>query len=238
MRPRCSHLNQQVQEQRFATAQAGGAFLYPDTGWCPQWIALLSMDELKHLRRNMRARRRALSAKEQKVRSEAMAERLAGSPLFLRSKRIAAYLCADGEIDPFPLLSYAQSLGKRCYLPVLRAHPQRTLWFCEYRPGDRLFLNRFGIAEPSVRRRPPVSPWGLDLVLLPLVAFDDEGNRLGMGGGYYDRTFAYLRHREYWRSPYLIGVAHEFQRVDRLQKQSWDIPLQGVVTEASLSFWK
>ena len=195
------------------------------------------MDDLKQLRRTMRARRRALSAQEQRARSEAMAEQLSRSPLFLRSQRIAAYLCADGEIDPCLLFARAQAMGKRCYLPVLRAHPQQTLWFCEYRPGDQLFLNRFGIAEPSVRKRPPVPPWGLDLVLLPLVAFDGQGNRLGMGGGYYDRTFSYLRHRRSWRAPRLIGVAHEFQRVGRLHAQCWDVPLQGVVTESAFSWW-
>jgi 5-formyltetrahydrofolate cyclo-ligase len=196
------------------------------------------MDDLKQLRRNMRARRCALSAREQRASSEAMADRLVLSPLFLRSRRIAAYLCADGEMDPSPLLACAMAMGKRCFLPVLRAHPQRTLWFCEYRPGDPLLLNRFGIAEPSVRRRAPIPPWGLDLVLLPLVAFDGEGNRLGMGGGYYDRTFAYLHHRQLWRSPQLIGLAHDFQRVDRLPAQHWDVPLQGVATDVVFTRWR
>lgn len=185
----------------------------------------------------MRTHRRALSAQQQRSHSEKMAKQLSRSPLFLRSRSIAAYLSADGEIDPLPLFASAWAMGKRCYLPVLRAHPQRTLWFCEYRPGDPLFLNRFGIAEPSVRRRPPTPPWGLDLVLLPLVAFDCQGNRLGMGGGYYDRTFAYFHRRRVWRTPHLIGVAHEFQQVEVLQAQSWDIPLQGVVTESAFSWW-
>jgi len=74
----------------------------------------------------------------------------------------------------------------------------------------------------------------LDIALVPLVAFDDYGRRLGMGGGYYDRTFAYLRHREHWRRPKLIGVAFEFQRVAELPAQPWDVPLDGIITEKGL----
>lgn len=196
------------------------------------------MDNLTDLRRSMRAKRRALPAREQRSHSLGMASLLAKSPLFLRSRRIAAYLSVDGEMNPSPLITMAQAMGKRCFLPVLRSHPQQTMWFCEYRKGDPLWINRFGIAEPSVRRRPPVPPWGLDLILMPLVAFDASGNRLGMGGGYYDRTLAYLHRRETWHSPCLIGLAHEMQKVDHLQVQAWDIPLQAVVTESALYTWE
>jgi 5-formyltetrahydrofolate cyclo-ligase len=196
------------------------------------------MDNLTNLRRSMRVQRRALSDHEQRAHSVAMAALLVKSPLFLRSRRIAAYISADAEIDPSPVIAAAQAMGKTCFFPVLRAHPQRTMWFCEYRPGDPLLVNQFGILEPSVRRRPPVPPWGLDLMLLPLVAFDVNGNRLGMGGGYYDRTLAFLRHRRSWHSPRLIGLAHEIQKVDAIQVQEWDIPLQGVVTESAFYRWK
>ena len=76
-------------------------------------------------------------------------------------------------------------------------------------------------------------PWGLDLILLPLVGFDLKGNRLGMGGGYYDRTLSYLRHRRFWIKPRLVGVAHECQKVDSLIARPWDIPLDAVVTETA-----
>jgi 5-formyltetrahydrofolate cyclo-ligase len=125
----------------------------------------------------------------------------------------------------------ALKAGKQVYLPVLRNRPSNSLWFTAYRPGDRLVNNCYGIPEPVMHSRRIVMPWSLDMVFVPLVAFDRSGNRLGMGGGYYDRTFAFRRMRSHWRGPKLIGLAHEFQRVEQLLNQVWDIPLDGVITE-------
>jgi len=94
-----------------------------------------------------------------------------------------------------------------------------------------LLPNRFGIPEPPLKHRHIRMPWGLELILLPLVAFDSDCNRLGMGGGFYDRTLAYLRHRCCWRRPRLIGVAHECQRVEGLPVNEWDVALDAVITE-------
>ncbi len=120
---------------------------------------------------------------------------------------------------------------KRSYLPVLRKIGDNRLHFCEYRPGDALLHNRFRIREPDPRHRGLTPPWGLDLILMPLVGFDADGGRLGMGGGFYDRTLAFLRQRRLWRRPRLIGIAHACQRVAQLPTRPWDIPLDGVVTE-------
>ena len=109
-----------------------------------------------------------------------------------------------------------------------------SLWFCEWREGDPLVPNRFAIPEPVPRRRPPHHARQLDLLLVPLVAFDARGNRLGMGGGYYDRTLAYLGHRTHWRRPRVVGLAHALQRVDALPKNAWDIPVDGVITEREM----
>jgi 5-formyltetrahydrofolate cyclo-ligase len=190
------------------------------------------------LRSQIRTRRRALSQREQRVHTAAMTRLLCRSSLFLNSVRIALYLPTDGELATDLILKRALRHHKRCYLPVLRPNPQRSLWFAEYRTGDPLKPNRYGIAEPCIRHRPPVSLWGLDLILLPLVAFDPHGNRLGMGGGYYDRTLACLKPRRYWSGPKLIGVAHELQRVNGLSPQPWDIPLDGVVTEQAFHLWR
>jgi 5-formyltetrahydrofolate cyclo-ligase len=91
--------------------------------------------------------------------------------------------------------------------------------------------NRFNIPEPTLRNRRLRLAWTLDLLLVPLVGFDAGGNRLGMGGGFYDRTLSYLSHRTYWRRPRLIGIAHECQRVAELRLRPWDVPLDMVVTE-------
>ncbi len=191
------------------------------------------MHNLKQLRQQVRTQRRSLSAQQQKSHSRSAAAQLTRSPLFLRSQRIAFYLSTDGEIDPTPILDRAHSMGKECFLPVLHKGAKKALWFCAYRPGDKLIPNHFGINEPDHHKHPPVKPWGLDLILMPLVAFDADCNRLGMGGGYYDRTLHFLLRRNRWHSPYLVGIAHNCQKVASLPMQSWDVPLQAVITEST-----
>jgi 5-formyltetrahydrofolate cyclo-ligase len=179
----------------------------------------------------MRAARRSLSASARSRAAHRLARELARTSWFLRSQRIACYLANDGEMDPAPLMERAWRQGKTCYLPVLSPISGDRLWFAAYRPGDPLATNRFGIPEPVYQEERPVPAWALDLVLTPLVAFDPQGNRLGMGGGYYDRTFAYLGGRQRWRKPVLVGLAYDLQKVEALPCAPWDVPLAGVVTE-------
>ena len=185
----------------------------------------------KQLRRELRRRRRALSPRERNALAHDLSRRVLAHRLFLSADRIACYLANDGEMDLAPLMSRMWSMGKRPYLPILHGP---KLWFLPLTPETRLADNRFGIAEPDgdASARCPVN--ALNLVLMPLVGFDSKGNRLGMGGGFYDRTFAYLRHRNNWKKPDLIGVAYEFQRLEQLQAQAWDVPLSGVATERGL----
>jgi 5-formyltetrahydrofolate cyclo-ligase len=130
-----------------------------------------------------------------------------------------------------PLFDEIWTRGKEGYLPILRSTPVRCLWFGRYRPETVLTRNRFRIPEPAIGENTLDEPWRLDLALVPLVAFDLAGNRIGMGGGYYDRTFAYLKEAGAPRSPALIGLAFECQKHERLPAESWDVPLDGVVTE-------
>lgn len=190
----------------------------------------------RRLRRLMRARRRALSAAQRARYARALSRRLAAQPVLLRSQRLALYHAADGEMSLAPLWQRLRRSRKRCFLPVLQ--PRRNLlWFRGYDAATRLHPNRFGIPEPPPSQ-PRQPPWALDLVLMPLVAFDNQGNRLGMGGGFYDRCFAYLRRRRHWRKPRLLGIAYEFQRVEQLPAQAWDVPLWGVATERGLYRFK
>jgi 5-formyltetrahydrofolate cyclo-ligase len=188
-------------------------------------------DSLPALRRLLRGRRRSLSDSEQRHHARALSRALGRYPPFLRAKRIGFYWPADGEIDTRPLLGLTQARRKRWHLPVLCPHPHPRLWFLTYRQDEPMRPNRFGIPEPARRNRRLRLAWTLDLLLVPLVGFDARCNRLGMGGGYYDRTLGYLCHRRHWRRPYLIGVAHECQRVARLPASPWDVPLDLVVTE-------
>ncbi len=155
----------------------------------------------------------------------------AASRIFQRSMRIAFYVPNDGEQDILPLCERAWARRKRCFLPVLDPLNPPRLRFLRYESGDRLISNRFGIPEPDRAARERVSAAALDLILLPLVAFDDDGNRLGMGGGFYDRTLGFLRQRRYWQRPLCYGVAFEFQRIDRITPAPWDVPLDGCLTE-------
>ncbi|MCF6282373.1 MAG: 5-formyltetrahydrofolate cyclo-ligase [Candidatus Polarisedimenticolaceae bacterium] len=189
------------------------------------------MIDKRLLRRQKRQLRRHLSKHDQRSHALDVARHLMTLPQFLRSRRVALYFSADGEIDTTPLLHQLRNLGKVSFYPALHNRPAPLLWFIKHQAGDPLIKNRFGISEPSIRRHQPTKPWALDVVILPLVAFDAECNRLGMGGGYYDRTFAYLKNRHYWRKPILIGVAHECQRVTQLESEAWDVPLDAVVTE-------
>ncbi len=182
----------------------------------------------------MRAERRALSPAERLAHSQAVCRSLANSTLFRNSNKIAIYIENDGEIDVTRLLPLINATGKHCYLPVLRPMQPNRLWFSEYKLGDKLILNQYGIPEPDIRNRKQTALSGLDLALVPLVAFDVQCNRVGMGGGYYDRTFSYLRYRTKWRKPKLIGIAHELQKSELLQPNRWDVSLDGVVTESSI----
>jgi len=185
-------------------------------------------------RRILRARRNALSSEDQRLAAAQLASHLVTTRLFMVSRRIACYLSNDGEIDTKPVIERIWRMRKTCYLPVLSRLSHDRLWFAPAEPGMELTPNRFGIPEPVVQTRDLVRVQELDLVLMPLVGFDDRGNRLGMGGGFYDRSLEFLRHRAHWRKPHVLGLAYDFQRINGLEPDAWDIPLQGVVTDRAV----
>ena len=186
------------------------------------------------LRRQLRAARRSLSPLQQRQASQQLWRQLAQHPLFRRSRHIAFYLANDGEIDPGVLMAHARHLGKHCYLPVVTGWPADRMHFQRLVPGQRWVRNRFGIREPLIDPGLQARPWRLDLILMPLVGFDEQGNRLGMGGGFYDRTFAFRRRRRHWIGPHLLGLAHHCQKVAQLPAASWDIPLDGIVSDQQI----
>lgn len=183
------------------------------------------------LRKQLRARRNRLTPQQQQTAARRLASVLLQEPRLYRARHIAVYLANDGEIDPSTFMTLAAARGIRLYLPVLHPIHRGTLVFSRYRPGAPLRRNRFGIPEPAFSAALERPPWALDAVLMPLVGFDSLGGRLGMGGGFYDRTFAFSRHRPRL-CPKLIGLAHTCQQVEQLPMASWDIPLHGVATDA------
>ncbi|WP_321348933.1 5-formyltetrahydrofolate cyclo-ligase [Halopseudomonas oceani] len=183
------------------------------------------------LRKQLRQARRALSRAQQHKAAERLKRQLAQDIRFLRARHIAFYLANDGEIDPARLLQLANRYRKHCYLPVLQRWPATGMAFQRLIKGQRWQRNRFGICEPRTDRRRQVKAWRLQLVLLPLVGFDSAGNRLGMGGGFYDRAFAYRRRQRHTVRPRLLGLAHQCQQVPQLPFAGWDVPLDGVITD-------
>jgi len=183
------------------------------------------------LRRQLRQARRNLSPSAQRQATRDLYRQLAQHPLFRRARSIALYLPNDGEIDPGLLLQEAWRRGKSVYLPQLSCWPATHMLFQQIRPGESLRRNRFGIAEPAANRTHQRRYWSIDLILLPLVGFDEFGGRLGMGGGFYDRSLAGLMRRKDWRTPVLVGLAHECQKVDRLAVGPMDVPLSACVTD-------
>lgn len=183
------------------------------------------------LRRKLRQARRQLTPAQQSLAASRLYRQLAQHPVFRRARHIALYLPNDGEIDPGLLLRAAQRRGKATYLPVLNPWPRTRMVFQRIKPGERLRRNRFGIFEPVIRSARQRRVWALDLLLMPLVGFDGKGGRLGMGGGFYDRSLAYRAMRKKSHKPTLLGLAHECQRVDQLPLESWDVPIQGTVTD-------
>ncbi len=183
------------------------------------------------LRQQLRQARRSLSRSEQKTAARALYRQLAQHPLFRRARHIALYLPSDGEIDPRLLQLQAWKRGMQLYIPVLSRWPLTRMVFQQISPGEPLRRNRFRIAEPVANRARQRKAWTLDLILLPLVGFDDGGGRLGMGGGFYDRSLASLVRRRNRQTPVLVGLAHDCQRVDRLVQGPLDVPLAACVTD-------
>ncbi|MGH8399334.1 MAG: 5-formyltetrahydrofolate cyclo-ligase [Gammaproteobacteria bacterium] len=181
------------------------------------------------LRRDLRARRRVLDSVTRAQAAESLAALLITLSCYQSSRHLAAYVAVDGELNPEPLLRYAYRDGKQIYLPVVPATRTAALRFHPWEPGMRMRPNRIGIPEPETTDSVGIAPQDLDLVLTPLVAFDSAGHRLGMGGGFYDRTFAFLKVGA--NKPLLLGLAYEFQRLEHIDEASWDVPLTGVITE-------
>jgi len=180
------------------------------------------------LRARLRAQRRAVSP-AQRALAAARAARNADRSLHLAAgKRIAVYTAVAGELDAAPLIALAQHRGCRIYLPRIdRRQSSRSMRFVEL--GGELRENRYGIGEPEGAATLPAR-W-LDLVFLPLVGFDSRGVRLGTGGGFYDRAFAYRQLRSLWRRPRLVGFAYAFQQVASLSAAPHDVLMDAVVTD-------
>jgi 5-formyltetrahydrofolate cyclo-ligase len=191
------------------------------------------MDESQRarIRRDLRARRAALDPSSRIAAAEGLAARLAELAEWHVDQRIAGYWAVRGEMLLHRAAAACARRGAQWHLPRLDGD---TLRFAPWRVGEALVPNRFGIPEPD---RPPadcLAPQAMQLVLVPLLAFDRRGNRLGAGAGYYDRAFAFLNDGERPREPLLVGVGFAFQEVEAIEPAPWDVRLDFVCTEGEL----
>lgn len=145
---------------------------------------------------------------------------------------VAAFMPFRGEPDLTPAMQALSEAGRRIWLPVVDGS---AMTFRRWQPGMQMVSNRFGIPEPVNGRE--CDPERLELVLMPLVAFSGNGTRLGMGAGFYDRTFAFARANPA-AGPWMVGMAYALQHVDSLPSQPWDVPLGAVITERGLQVFR
>lgn len=185
------------------------------------------------LRRELRARRRALPGDFRAQAARNVVSHALASGLLLRHARIGFYFPKPPELDILPLLNQALWMRRACFLPVVPPGHSRRLRFSRLSDGHHWRHNRFGIAEFGFAHQ-GVRAWQLDLLFVPLLGFDARGYRVGMGGGYYDATLGHLRVRRVWRKPYRVGIAYACQEIDAAPVDPWDVPLDAVLTERGL----
>ncbi|MEE9451181.1 MAG: 5-formyltetrahydrofolate cyclo-ligase, partial [Gammaproteobacteria bacterium] len=190
----------------------------------------------KTIRQAVRKQRQQLSLPQRQFTASALQAHIVKLPLFQQAKHVALYFSHHNEVDTAPLWQSCCVAGKSCYFPVLIQSPDKHLIFLPHQEGERLQKNRYGILEPTVSHDKAIDIFDLDVIFIPLVAFDVRANRLGMGVGYYDRTLIEVV-RQAATEPLLIGLAYEMQKVKQVPMADWDVPMSAVVTEETV-YWR
>jgi 5-formyltetrahydrofolate cyclo-ligase len=188
------------------------------------------LDARAALRRTLRSRRRAIPGALRAAAARQVARLIAKSGWLKAGRHIGLYLSMPEELDTAPLLALAQRRGCTISLPRVVARRQGRMRFYDLTAGVR--RGAFGILEPGGARYRPAR--SLDLVFVPLVGFDPQGNRMGMGRGFYDICFAHRRLLHHVRRPLLVGLAYDAQCVPALPLSTHDVPMDAIVTESSL----
>ncbi len=182
---------------------------------------------MHNFRKNALCARREMSAEKRRIASKTICQKVTSSRDFLSASIVACFLPMYDEVDVRIIIESAWRANKRIFVPITRSGGE--MFFREIRPNTTLLKNKMNIWEPASGDF--ISPRDLQLVVTPTVAFDSEKHRIGMGGGYYDRCFSYLRYRKHWLKPKLLGVAFSCQEVEKISPNLWDIPLYKVFHE-------
>jgi 5-formyltetrahydrofolate cyclo-ligase len=184
------------------------------------------MDKIE-LRKGLITKRLSIPADQQEIAANKAAKLFIQHLLTQDYQHIGCYLSQNGELSCAPIIQAIWQTKKKCYLPVLSTTDAKHLDFGLYEKNTPLYLNRFQILEPQTSEK--VAATHLNLVLMPLVGFDLKGHRLGMGGGYYDKTFEFCLKNP--QSLFLVGVGYEEQQMEEWLPEAWDVPLGGILTE-------
>ena len=184
-----------------------------------------SKEQRNLLRQEILAKRRQLTAKETAQAGLSILKTIMQMNVFKRTVNVASYISLSGELCTQDMNEYFMTRHHLC-LPYMVTGQKGKMDFYSFKKGDELVENRFHILEPKNQPENLVSEDKIDVIIVPLVAFDNKGNRMGMGGGYYDRMLKKVR-----KDCLVIGVAYEFQLVDELLVEEWDMPMDIVITE-------
>ncbi|WP_313687208.1 5-formyltetrahydrofolate cyclo-ligase [Pantoea sp.] len=192
-----------------------------------------SLRDRQDIRQHVRHLRRNLTAEQQEQAADLLAEHAINFAPISNAQRIALFLSVDGELNTRPLIAKLWQQKKQVYLPVLHPFSPGNLIFLRYTPDTPLSPNKLRIPEPPLDITRMATLDQLDVIMVPLVAFDHSGQRLGMGKGFYDRTL------QNWQqhSVLPIGIAHDCQCVEALPVAAWDVPLPAVMTPSKLWQW-
>lgn len=179
----------------------------------------------QQIRQQVRKNRQKLTALEQAQAEKSITQQALTLIEKHNVQHIALYLAFDGEISTQRLIEALWAQGKSVYLPVLHPFCTGHLLFLRYLPETTMIQNKFGIFEPQLNVKNVLPLAELEMIFTPLVAFDKAGNRLGMGGGFYDRTLQNWQQKSFLP----VGLAHKCQEVEALPTESWDMPLAHIL---------
>lgn len=183
------------------------------------------------IRQQIRQRRQQLTIKQQQQAGRDLVQQFSQHQHIQAAQHIAIYLHNDGELDTQAVIDWCWQQGKQVYIPILHPFSHKQLLFTRLNATTPLVKNKYGISEPRLNVTDVIPYLQLDLVCSPLVAFDLAGNRLGMGGGYYDRTFSQHQFvRDGQQPPYVLGLAHDCQQHANLPIAPWDMPIKEIIT--------
>jgi 5-formyltetrahydrofolate cyclo-ligase len=194
----------------------------------------LAFETRQSLRKAFRDKRLSLSSEQQTTSAQGLLKQYQKSALFQGAQNVALYLPFNGEVNTQPLIDYLWSVKRDVFVPILHPFCKGHLLFQAFTHDTKMRENHFGILEPMLDVQGVCPVEKLHVILTPLVAFDLTGNRLGMGGGFYDRTLTGLASLEEKRQPIVVGLAHELQKSAAIPAETWDVRLAYILTASKL----